>query len=153
MYRNSLIAAIAAAVALLSSGTARRADAAVQVDPCSLLTMAQVSSAVGGTVKPGSPISTTGCSWSSESPRAVVTISFALVASFARLKAASSPAVQKSAMSGVGDDAFYSTLGPMTTLTVQKGNTAFVMHVYGIADPARQKEIEKTLATTAASKL
>ena len=44
------------------------------------------------------------------------------------MKAASSPMVVKTPISGVGDDAFYSTMRTgWTTLTVKKGDTYFVV--------------------------
>lgn len=153
MNRTRSLAGTAIAVAALAIGTGRRAEALVRADPCSLLTTAQVSSAIGGQAQPGKPIYTTGCSWSSTSPNAMVTISFDHLSTFDSLKAASSPVVQKTIITGVGDDAFYKTLGAMTTLTVKKGKTYFVMRVYGISDPAKVREIERTLAISAAAKL
>jgi hypothetical protein len=152
-WNSSLAVTAAAAAAVLAVGTAGPAEAVFRADPCSLLTTAQVSSAIGGQAQPGKPISTTGCSWSSTAPKAMVTISFDHLATFDSLKAASSPVVQKTIITGVGDDAFYKTMGPMITLTVKKGNTYFVMRVYGISDPAKVREIERTLAIGAAAKL
>jgi hypothetical protein len=129
------------------------AYAASPVDPCSLLTTAQVSSAIGGAAQAGKPIYTTGCSWSSTSPKAMVTISFDNLGTYASLKDANSPMIVKTTISGVGDDAFFKSLGAWTTLTVKKGDAYFVVRVYGFPDPAKQKEIEKTLATEAAAKL
>ncbi|MGH7523259.1 MAG: hypothetical protein ACREK8_03045 [Gemmatimonadales bacterium] len=153
MNRNRSLVAVATAAAVLAIGTAPRAHASSLVDPCSLLTTAQVSSAIGGQAQAGKPIYATGCSWSSTAPKAMVTISFDKLATFDSLKAASSPVVQKTMVSGIGDDAFYKTMGPMITLTVKKGGTYFVMRVYGISDPAKVREIERILATDAAAKL
>jgi hypothetical protein len=153
MYPTASISIIAAIGYVLATGTIPGANAALHVDPCSLLTTAQVSSAIGGTAQAGKPISTTGCSWSSTAPKAMITISFDNLSTFANLKAASSPVVVKTPISGVGDDAFYNTMGPMTTLTVKKGATYFVVRVYGITDPAKQKDIEKTLGAAAAARM
>jgi hypothetical protein len=146
----SVIAAIGWALAI---GTARGANAASTVDPCSLLTTAQVSSAIGGAAQAGKPIYTTGCSWSSTSPKATVTISFQNLGTYERLKAANSTMLVKTSISGVGDDAFYQSAGAWTTLTVKKGDAYFIVRVYGVTDQAKQKEIEKTLGAEAAAKL
>ena len=153
MYPSTAVSVIAALGHALAVGTVQGPDAAPTVDPCSLLTTAQVSSAIGGAAQPGKPINTTGCSWSSTSPKAMVTISFQNLGTYEHLKAASQPMVVKTPISGVGDDAFYQSAGTWTTLTVQKGATYFIVRVYGVADQAKQKEIEKTLATEAAAKL
>jgi hypothetical protein len=153
VYPSTSVSAIAALGYALATGTVGGAHAASTVDPCSLLTTAQVSSAIGGAAQPGQPINTTGCSWSSSTPKAVVTISFQQLGTYEKLKAGQSPAIVKTSISGVGDDAFYSSLGPMTTLTVKKGDTYFIVRVYGIADPAKTKEIEKTLGVEAAAKM
>lgn len=153
MYLNASVAVIAAMGYALAIDAAHGASAESTVDPCSLLTTAQVSSAIGGAAQAGKPINTTGCSWSSTSPKAMVTISFDNLTTYEHLRAASSPVVVKTPISGVGDDAFYNTMGPMTTLTVKRGTTYFVVRVYGVPDVAKQKEIEKTLATEAAARM
>jgi hypothetical protein len=153
VYPTISISVIAALGFALAGGTAPGADAAPAVDPCSLLTTAQVSSAIGGAAQPGQPINKTGCSWSSTSPKAMVTISFDNLGTYASMKAGHSPVVSKTSVSGVGEDAYYSTMGPTTTLTVKKGDTYFVVRVYGFPDPAKQKEIEKTLGAQAAAKM
>jgi len=150
---NASVSVIIAMGTALAIGTARRADAESTVDPCSLLTTAQVSSAIGGAAQPGQPINKTGCSWSSTTPKAMVTISFDNLGTYASMKTGRSPVVTKTPVSGVGEDAFYSTMGPTTTLTVKKGDTYFVVRVYGFPDPARQREIEKTLGAEAAARM
>ena len=76
MYPTASVSVIAALGYALAMGTIHGADAVSTVDPCSLLTTAQVSGAIGGAAQAGKPIYTTGCSWSSTSPKAMVTISF-----------------------------------------------------------------------------
>ncbi|HEY3935763.1 MAG TPA: hypothetical protein VGL65_14210 [Gemmatimonadales bacterium] len=152
MHQNAsvIMAALGSALILCAPRSAR---ASAPVDPCMLLTTAQVSSAIGGTAQAGQPIYTTGCSWSSESPKAMVTIALESDSMYMAMKAAKSPMIVNTAISGVGDDAYYKTLGVTSTLTVKKGNTVFVVRVYGITDPSKQREIEKTLATDVAARL
>ena len=146
----SVVAALGSALAIGSIDAGRAVSA---VDPCTLLTTAQVSGAIGGTAAAGKPIGTTGCSWSTNAPKATVTISSWVPTGFAHQKAASSPGIVTTPLSGVGDDAFYKEAAGFTTLTVKKSNTAFVVRVYGFPDSAKQRQIEKTLATDAAAKL
>lgn len=153
MYANASVSVIAALGYAIAAGTVRGAHSGSTGDPCSLLTTAQVSGAIGGAAQPGQPINKTGCSWSSTTPKAMVTISFDNLGTYATMKAGRSPVVTKTPVSGVGDDAFYSTMGPTTTLTVKKGDTYFVVRVYGFPDQAKQREIEKTLGAEAAAKM
>jgi hypothetical protein len=83
----------------------------------------------------------------------MVTIALESDSMYMAMKAAKSPMIVNTAISGVGDDAYYKTLGVTSTLTVKKGNTVFVVRVYGITDPSKQREIEKTLATDVAARL
>jgi hypothetical protein len=60
--------------------------------------------------------------------------------------------ISKISVSGIGDDAVYGTAAGLGTLSVKKGNSAFVVHVYGF--PLDQIESkEKTLALEILSKL
>jgi hypothetical protein len=56
-------------------------------------------------------------------------------------------------VSGVGDDAIATTLGNLTTLFVKKGNTTFMVRVYGVPAAAQQLAIEKAIAQAVAAKL
>ena len=66
------------------------------------------------------------------------------------------PGVTKTPVSGLGDDAIYSTLGPAAkqyvTLSVKKGNTAYLFKVYG-PTVTEQMTMEKTLAGNVLGKL
>ena len=63
------------------------------------------------------------------------------------------PGITKSSVSGVGDDAIAQTLGNLTTLFVKKGNTTFMVRVYGVPDAAKQLAIETPIAKAVAAKL
>jgi hypothetical protein len=154
VYSRLAVSVIVAVGCALAIGTVRGESVKAPVAPCSLLTTAEVSSAIGGKADPGTPIYTTGCQWKSTSPRkAMVTISLQSASTWASMKSASSPMIVKTPLSGVGDDAFFKVLGPIVTLTVKKGNVAFVVRVYGVDDQEKQKQIDKTLAAEVAAKL
>jgi hypothetical protein len=67
------------------------------------------------------------------------------------------PGMNRTSVSGLGDDAFYTTMGPgsgkqFVTLSVKKGATAYLIKVYGppVTD---QMSMEKALAGNVLSKL
>jgi hypothetical protein len=63
------------------------------------------------------------------------------------------PGIAKTAASGIGDDAYYTTLGSLTTLAVKKGEQVFVVRLYGVPGADKQKGIEKALALDVLAKL
>lgn len=121
--------------------------------PCSLLTTAQVSAAVGVTVGAAQPIATTGCSWTA--PPVTATLSLWNASNWEKFKSPLTGMI-RTAVAGLGEDAFFSTAGSVpkqfTTLTVKKGTTAYVFRIYGIDEPA-QRAAEKTLAANVLAKL
>jgi hypothetical protein len=122
-------------------------------DPCSLLTPVRISAAVGVNVAPGTAIGSTGCDW--EGPagsRVRVTIALWPGTGWEKMKTPL-PDTIKTAISGLGDDAFYAVMGPFTSLSVKKGDTAFILRVYGIKDSYQQLTIEKSLAASAVKEL
>jgi hypothetical protein len=145
---------IACALAVYALPTVAAAAPAPAVPaPCSLLTPAQVTAAVGGTFGAGQAIGTTGCSWTSEKPHVIVTVSLWPPTEWDRMKAGPLPGTQITAVSGLGDDAFYATLAQYTVLYVKKGPTVFLFKVYGVKDLAKQASAEKTLALDVLGKL
>jgi hypothetical protein len=122
-------------------------------DPCSLLTPVRISAAVGVDVAPGTPIGSTGCDW--EGPagsRVRVTIALWPGKGWEKMKTPL-PNTTKTAISGLGDDAFYAVMGSFTSLSVKKGDTSFILRVYGIKDSYQQLSIEKSLAAAAVKEL
>src|ERR1700735_5617283 len=133
---------IACIAATLGSRTA-----AAQAAPCSLLTSAQVTAAVGVSVGAAQPIANTGCQWSA--PHMLVTVSLWDGNKWDKMKTPV-PGMNRTSVSGLGDDAFYTTMGPASgkktaTLTVKKGSTAYLIKVYG-PNVTDQMSMEKTLA-------
>ena len=122
-------------------------------EPCKLLSQAQVSAALGVTVGAGQPISTKGCSWTSEKPHEIVTLSLWPPAQWDRIKASPLPGTATIPAAGLGDDAFYTTVAQYTVLYVKKGQTVFLFKVYGVQDQAKQMIAEKKLAQDALAKL
>jgi hypothetical protein len=130
--------------AVLGSRTAAAQSAGV---PCSLLTSAQVTAAVGVSVGAAQPIANTGCSWTA--PHMIVTLSLWDGSKWDQMKTPV-PGMNRTAVSGLGDDAFYTTMGPasgkqMATLSVKKGSAAYLIKVYG-PNVTDQMSMEKTLA-------
>ena len=129
------------------------------VDPCSLLTPAQVSAVLGVNVGPGKSLVSTICGWAApnQTPGVAVkkvTITIQKPQAFAYAKMpVNSKAITKTPVSGIGDDAvFGTTSGKFATLTVKKGDVVFGVHVDGF--PLDQiEEKEKTLAKEIVTKL
>jgi hypothetical protein len=141
--RNFIIACICASAVLGSKTAAAQAAPA----PCSLLTSAQITAAVGVNIGAAQPIANTGCSWSA--PHMIVTVSLWDGTKWDQMKTPV-PGMSRTAVSGLGDDAFYTTMGPasgkqIATLSVKKGSTAYLIKVYG-PSVTDQMSMEKTLA-------
>jgi hypothetical protein len=148
-FSRHLITACICVSAVLGSRTA-----AAQSAPCSLLTSAQVSAAAGVSVGAAQPIGNTGCSWSA--PHMIVTVSLWDGSKWDQMKTPV-PGMNRTPVSGLGDDAFYTTMGPASgkqfaTLSVKKGSTAYLFKVYG-GTVADQMSMEKTLAGNALANL
>lgn len=130
------LAALGSSAALAQSKTA----------PCSLLTQAQVSAAAHVSVGAGQPIGTTGCSWTA--PHFTASVSLWDATNWEKFKTPL-PGMTRTPVSGLGDDAFFSTGGTskqLTTLTVKKGTTALIFHIYGVETVSDQMSMEQTLA-------
>lgn len=118
-------------------------------DPCALVTQAEVSSAVGGNVGAAQPIGTKGCQWSTDDVDArrgktTVTLTVAEARAFPTTPL---PGVAMTPVGGIGDEAVFTSVGPLTTLAVRKGSATLVVRVYGVHEEPRQRAIEKTLVT------
>ena len=143
-YLRHFVTACICLSAVLGS---RTADAQSGVAPCSLLTSAQVTAAVGVSVGAAQPIATTGCSWTA--PHIIVTLSLWDGSKWDQMKTPV-PGMNRTAVSGLGDDAFYTTMGPASgkqfaTLSVKKGSTAYLIKVYG-PNVTDEMSMEKALA-------
>ncbi len=120
------------------------------VDACKLLTPAQVGAALGADAGAAQAIGSTGCQWSAQ-PLRVTLVRYD--ASGWQKMNQPLPGVTRTQLAGVGDDAVYTTLGSLTTLSVKKGEGVFVIRVYGVHPQARQMAVEKSLARDALANL
>jgi hypothetical protein len=156
MHSNRRLVPMVAVVGALFMLGSPPAGAQLPSDPCALLTPAQVSGVLGGTVGKGEPIGSTGCAWATPpqgtAPYLRATLSLWDGSAFAGMKAPL-PGIKNEPAPGIGDDAVYATVGSLTTLSVKKGNVAFVVRLYGVHDQARQMAMEKALALDVIAKL
>jgi hypothetical protein len=163
MYSKFSYLAVFAFLWTLSSCCSRAAYAVPPSDACSLLTQAQVSTALGVEVEAAQHVAPTLCQWSApnqpnsiNAKKVTLTISNERAWEYAKTPVGSSLTTMPA--SGICDDAVYTTIkrvtpGLGTTLYVKKGSSYFVVHVYGFPDQAKAMAMEKTLATQACSKL
>ena len=173
MHATAGFAALAVAILLFAITTAPSASAATSDDACALVTRAQVSAVVGVPVDAGTHVTPTfvkTCTWgptggAREDVKAV-TISFQNAASYdagKRLMQQTQAVVNQTqggasmasdSASGVGDDAYYTSMGAgYTALMVKKGNVALKIAIYGGMPTDKKKAVEKALALQALSKL
>lgn len=161
--RLTIDAIVAAFFALMLCNSQPAYAGGPAIDPCSLLTPAQVSTVLGASVDPAKRIAPTMCGWSApKQPNSTSAKKVALLISNANAFGfAKTPVVNGETAvpaSGVCDDAVYSfpagmKSGPATALFVKKGSSYFTIHVYGFPDQAKTMAMEKTLAIEACSKL
>ena len=148
--RHFMIGVICVLAGMGSKTAAAQSPAA----PCSLLSSAQVSAAVGATAGEGKPIANTGCSWSVASPHIIASLSLWDGNKWDQMKVPL-PGTTNTPVAGLGDDAVFSSMGSdvkFISLSVKKGSTVFVLKVYGV-DEAKQHSAEQTLAANVLANL
>lgn len=118
--------------------------------PCDLLTQNQVSSTVGASAGPASPIANTGCSW--KASKVTVSVSIQYEKMFAAAKTNPAPGMTRTPVSGVGDEAVFIGAENFSSLWVRKGTTYLLVRIYGVPMSDAQTKL-KALATAAVSKL
>ncbi len=151
------------AAMLLCCATALPLTARADTDACTVLTPAQIGSAVGVSVKSGehvTPSYVKTCTWNAASSSAVkfVTLYLQTAASYdggkrmaSQMAAAAKGASSKSA--AVGDDGYYFVVGDQVGLLVKKGSIAFKVAVYATLPVDKKEAMELTLAKEALAKL
>ena len=159
--RNALVV-VAMSCALLAS-EARRVAAQLPADPCAEATQAQVTTALGMPVGPPQKINESACQYPATGANAAknirLTVQFSPADQFDKIKARQLPGVEKTPVSGVGDDALSQSLSSstnasgMTMLFVKKGHTMITVRVYGVPDAAKQLAAEKAVAQAVVSKI
>jgi len=134
--------------------------AATPTDACALLTTAQISAALGGSVAPGKALATGLCQWIQQGKPgdALLRLDVTLVTPehFTRLKTVTLGTVTN--VGGLGDEAFYSTFTQgrttLTTLNIKKGGAAVTIRVSGATKPAEEYQTkEKAIALALLPKL
>lgn len=129
-------------------------------DVCSLLTTEQVSAALGGSVAAGKALTKGVCQWTQlGKPGDVLLkldINLITPEHFTRLKSVTVGTVAN--VSGLGDEAFYSTFTQghttLATLNVKKGSSAVTIRVSGGTKPAEEYQAkEKAVAIALVPKL
>jgi hypothetical protein len=158
MIRNVVVSSALGIAGMLASSS--RVAAAPPSDPCALLTTAEASAALGGTVSGGKPIAGGVCQWSQQGKPGDVLLKLDVDLitpdRYARMKSGFVGTVTP--VSGLGDDAFYATLQrgktTLTTLNVKKGGAAVVIRVTGGTKPAQEYQAkEKAVAQALVPKL
>ncbi len=140
------------------------ASAATTMDPCSLLTPAQVSTALGAMVGPAKHLATTVCVWDvpNEPPGSNlkrVTVTLLTERGFEAAKTPVGGTITKVPVSGIGDEAVFGTTGKLAAvLSVKKGPAAFAVRVQGfpLDQPQGVADVqakEKSLASQIVSRL
>jgi hypothetical protein len=153
---SAMIAAIFIASAALGPSAS-----AVPDDACSLLTQAQLSTALSVSVGAGSYISPTDkktCSWKGTADASkgakIVTLMLQTLAAYQAGKSVQVKTIVVTPASGIGDDAYYLAVGSNVGLIVKKGSAMFKVAVYASDLTLEQKQaVEKTLAQQVVSKL
>jgi hypothetical protein len=156
----------------IAGAAAPPATAAPPSDACPLLTQAEVSAVVGVKVGVGEHMTPTylkSCVWT---PPGGATVEFANVllslesaaawqSSKAMLQAVANSGgkdskengVTMTPVSGIGDDALFSSVGGYTKLIVKKGDVAFQIVVSNNAPIEKKRVMEKALAAKVLAKL
>ena len=133
---------------------------AAPADTCALLTSAQASAALGGTVGGGTPVAGKVCQWQQQGKAGaeLLKLDLNLITTdrFARMKSVTAGTVTN--VGGLGDDAYYSTLKTghttITTLNVKKGDSAVVIRISGGEKPVEEYQAkEKAVAQAILPKL
>lgn len=152
--RIYILVGVLLAAATSTGFAGRRVMAPPPSDACALLTAEQMGDALGAKVGAGkyvSPGFTKTCTWTA--PGVIVTLMLQSVEAFQAGKGAPVPSVVTAA-SGVGDDAYYLTVGNIVGLGVKNGTAAFKVTVYSSSLPMERKQkIEKALAQQVLTKL
>jgi hypothetical protein len=152
----------AALLLIFAAAISPPVNAAPADDACSLLTPAQISAAVTVSVGAGTYVTPTfkkTCTWTASGDEAKTIQSVTLLLQttdafeFGKKLGGAKNAVI-TAVSGVGDDAYYLAINNVVSMMVKKGNAAFKVSVYSGGTPLEKKEsMEKALAQQIISKL
>lgn len=159
MNRKSTLRAICVASFILATAGSPAICAAPPANPCTLLTSAQITSALGVPVGAGQGFMNKICKWSPATPEKGSAQPKKVMLTMLNAQHWSSTimpvgnGIVKTHVSGLGDDAIYGTTpGLPTVLDVKKGNVAFQVVVVGFSSAENQAK-EKVLAQNVLAKL
>jgi hypothetical protein len=148
---------------ILSFGVALPSTARAETDACTVLTPAQIGSAVGVPVSEGQHVTPTfvkTCTWTASGSSKVkaVTLYLQTAASYdggkqmaGQMAASAKGAAFKPA--SVGDDGYYFVAGDQVGLLVKKGGVSFKVAIYATLPVDTKEAMEMTLAKQALAKL
>jgi hypothetical protein len=159
--KTYFVLVIAAMFFLIAAGPAApAANAAPTDDACALLTTAQVSSATTVEMNDGTYVTPTfkrTCTWTIKKAAGktarIVTLYLTAPGIFESAKRPMVNTIIVTPVTGVGDEAYYVTIGQQPVLMVKKGNTTFKVSVYGDNSMDTKEAMEKTLAQQVLSHL
>jgi hypothetical protein len=160
MPLKSTIAAVVGVLLVVCSSAARSAAAPLPTDACTLLTLDQVNSTLDAKLASGEhivPSNTLLCGWTEPGRPTItnkrVTLTITNPQKF-EIGKTSIKGIDKTPVSDIGDDAFYTTASGLgTTLSVKKGNFCFNVSVKGNFPLDKVKAMEKILAEDVLAKL
>jgi hypothetical protein len=151
MSHKTVFAAVALAAVFAAPSAALAQSSS---DACSLLTQAQVSSAVGAQVGAGAYVMPTfkaTCTWTA--PGKIVTLMTESTSAYQSGKTPISPVMQIVPAPGIGDDAYYVVENTIVMLFTKKGTVAFKTSIYSKLPIATLESMESKLAQQVASEL
>ena len=156
------------AMLLLATVAVPSLPAAPSDDACQLVTQTQLSDILGVSMAAGqhtTPTYVKTCTWApsggATNTLKFITLNLESSDKFEAAKKLMSQMAQMqpknasfTAVSGIGDDAYYSSFGPTTmSLIVKKGSVSFKLALYGATPGEKAMAMEKTLALQIVSKL
>jgi hypothetical protein len=160
MCLKSTMTAIIGTLLVLCAGAAPSAAAPLPTDACTLLTLDQINTTLDAKLGGGEhivPSDTLLCGWSEPGGPTITNKRVMLsITNPQKFEIGKTPikGIDKTPVSGIGDDAFYTTAGGLgTTLSVKKGNFCFNLSVKGNFPLDKVKAMEKTLAQDALAKM
>jgi hypothetical protein len=174
MSLNASLASIVLVIFVIGTATTPSASAAPPDDACSLLTPAQVGAVLGVPVVPGTHLNSTdskSCMWSQANAPAMGRKSVAISLNTAEVYKNSKAVMERTQaamkeekdedagqltitpVTGIGDEAYYGSMGTHPKLNVKKGNLSFSIEIFGDFPPDKSKAMEKTLAVQILSKI
>lgn len=124
-------------------------------DPCSVLTLQEVSAALGAKSMEPKHVVATLCEWDVSGPPSdtsskKLTLGFLSASAWEQTRSLREgmKSFTRTSVEGLGEEAVFSTNGRISTLQVKKGSAVLDMHLYGFP-PDQAKGMEITLARAA----